>query len=89
MLEGVGLGGGLTHHSQWMWQLSVDLLTQTPLLMNQTWFLSVRRTPSQRLDALQNKAQLHQYFNILFISMLTLLNTIFVSETLKEEYWEG
>ena len=42
-------GGWLTEHSQWMWHPSVDLLTQTPQLMNQTWFLPVRRTPSLRL----------------------------------------
>lgn len=53
------VGGWPAQHSQWMRQASVDLLTQTPYLMNQTWFLSVRRTPSQCLCACQNKAQLH------------------------------
>lgn len=53
------LGGWPTQHSQWMRQPSVDLLTQTPQLMNQTWFPPVRRTPSLRLCARQNKAHLH------------------------------
>lgn len=52
-------GGWPTQQSQWMWQPSVDLLTQTPQLMNQTWFLPIRRTPSLRLCAHQNKAHLH------------------------------
>lgn len=54
-----GGGSWSTHQSQWMWQPSVDLLTQTPQLMNQTWFPPVRRTRSLRLCARQNKAHLH------------------------------
>lgn len=57
---GGGRGGCWpTHHSQWMWQPSVDLPAQTPQLMNQTWFPPVRGTPSLRLGARQNKAHLH------------------------------
>lgn len=48
-----------SHHSQWIWQPSVDLPAQTPQLMNQTWFPPVRETPSLRLCARQNKAHLH------------------------------
>lgn len=41
--KGLWEGGWPPQHSQWMWQPSVDLLTQTPQLMNQTWFLEELR----------------------------------------------